>query len=179
MTADVDRHLRACGGFTAVVDQVDPDQWTATALVEHVIGFHEFLLLRPAGERADRPRNDPARRWHATHTAIRAVLASPTRLDLAVDYFDGATRRPRDLLPALTTDVVVHAWDLGRATGGPDRLDPDLCERGLRHLDRTTPAGSALYAAGVPVPEGSDPQAQLLGLLGRDPAWQPLRSSHR
>jgi uncharacterized protein (TIGR03086 family) len=187
VSADVEHHLRACDGFTAVVAQVDPAQWRAAtpcsdwdaaALEEHVIGFHEVLLLRPVGERADRPRSDSARRWLATDAAIRAVLASPARLDVAVDYFDGAIRRPRDLLRALTTDVLVHTWDLGRATDGPDRLDPDLCDRARREVDRTAPGGSALYAAPVPVPQGSDPQAHLLGLLGRDPSWQP-RTSHR
>ena len=191
VTADVENHRRACGGFTAAVDQVDParwaastpcSEWDAAALVEHVIGFHEFLLLRPTGVRADRPRSGPAERWHATGAAIGAVLASPAVLDLAVDYFDGATRRPRDLLRALTSDVLVHTWDLGRATDGPDQLDPELCERALRDADRAAPTAagaSALYAARVPVPEGSDPQTRLLGLLGRDPSWQPLRSADR
>ena len=110
------------------------------------------------------------------------MLASPAVLDLAVDYFDGATRRPRDLLRALSSDVLVHTWDLGRATEGPDQLDPELCERAVRDADRAAPTAagaSALYAARVPVPEGSDPQTRLLGLLGRDPSWQPLRSADR
>ena len=40
------------------------------------------------------------------------------------------------------------------------------------------PMAEMLYASGqygprVPVPEGSDVQTRLLGLIGRDPAWRP------
>ncbi|MDQ1466873.1 MAG: hypothetical protein QOH10_1288, partial [Actinomycetota bacterium] len=54
------RHRRACDGFAGVADRVPAERWTAAtpcsewdarALVEHVIGFHEFLLLRPLGVR--------------------------------------------------------------------------------------------------------------------------------
>jgi uncharacterized protein (TIGR03086 family) len=188
MSADVERHQRACSAFTAIVDLVRPAQWSgptpcsewdAGALVEHVIGFHDFLLLRPAAVRAERPRSDPAQRWRATDAAIRQVLASPAILDRPVEYFDGATRRPREMLPALTTDVLVHTWDLGRAIAGPDRLDPDLCERALRDARRSAQPRqtSALFGPVVPVPEGFDSQSSLLALLGRDPLWQPLRSA--
>lgn len=34
-------------------------EWDARGVLEHVIGFHEvLLLLRPLGIRADRPKND-------------------------------------------------------------------------------------------------------------------------
>ena len=108
------------------------------------------------------------------------MLASPDLLDGPVGYFDGETRRPRELLGALTLDVLVHTWDLARATGGPDRLDPVLCDWAWRDA-RRTPArqASPLYAAPVPVPGGSEPQTHLLGLLGRDPSWAPRPAAPR
>jgi len=190
VSEDAERHRRACVGWTAVVDGVEPgrwevptpcSEWDAGALVEHVIGFHEFLLLRPVGRQADRPRRGPAARWRATDVTIQQLLASPALLDGAVDYFDGATRRPRELLRALTLDVLVHTWDLARATGGPDRLDPELCDWAWRDARRTAPArqASPLYAAPVPVPDEREPQTHLLGLLGRDPSWAPRSAAPR
>ncbi len=157
-----------------------PGVGRAEALVEHVIGFHEFLVLRPAGIRAARPRHDPVRRWHAAAAAIEEALASPA-LDRPADYFDGASRAPRELLGALTTDVLVHTWDLARAVGGADRLDPELCERGLRDAEKASGsrAASGLFGPPVPVPDRADPQARLLGLLGRDPSWRPNRAVGR
>ena len=184
------RHGRACAGFSAVVGLVRPDQWgvatpcsewDARGVVEHVIGFHEFLLLRPVGVRADRPRDDPARRWQATEAAIGRVLAISAVLDRPVEYFDGGTRPPREMLGALTTDVLVHTWDLARAVGVPDGADPALWERALRDARRSASPrqAAALFGPEVPVPDGSDAQACLLGLLGRDPSWLPPAAAPR
>ena len=72
------RHRAAVRGFTRTVEGV-PDEawrrptpcteWDAGALVEHVIGFHEFLLLGPLGVRAHRPRVGSRPRWLATDRA--------------------------------------------------------------------------------------------------------------
>ena len=60
------RHRRACYGFGAVVEQVGErwerpspcPEWDARDVLEHVIGFHEVLLFRPLGIKANRPRDD-------------------------------------------------------------------------------------------------------------------------
>jgi uncharacterized protein (TIGR03086 family) len=91
-------------------------EWDARAIVEHVIGFHDFLLLRPMGVRANRPRTDPTARWDATRTAVFAALDPPGALDQATDLPGGGQSTPRTMLAALTTDVLVHTWDLARAT---------------------------------------------------------------
>jgi uncharacterized protein (TIGR03086 family) len=181
------RHRRACSGFGLVVHAVDPaawdaptpcTEWDAAALVEHVIGFHEFLLLRPAGAHAHRPRHGTAARWDATVSAIDVLLDDPARLALPADYFDGGARRPGDVLDALTGDVLVHTWDLARTVGADDRLDPELSEAAYRSA-LAAPAearrASGLFAAEVPVPGDADVTARLVGLLGRDPGWRPDR----
>ena len=180
----VDRHRRALQGFTAAVQTVEEEGWArptpcpawdVRALVEHVIGFHEFLLLRPLGVRAQRPRAGALQRWWVTDTAIRAALADPAVLGSPAGYFDGATRRPIELLPALATDTLVHTWDLARAVRAPDRLDDDCCRLALGEASRPAgrPQPSAMFAGPVPVPDDAPVQDRLLGLLGRDPAWRP------
>ena len=101
-------------------------EWDARALVEHVIGFHDFLLLRPMGVRANRPRGDPVARWEATRTAIFAALDAPGAIDQATDLPGGGQSTPRRMLAALTTEMLVHSWDLARATDqspAPDVLE--------------------------------------------------------
>jgi uncharacterized protein (TIGR03086 family) len=181
-TTGADEHRAALAGFTAVVRQVPADawhvptpctEWDAAALVEHVIGFHEFLLLAPLGVRAHRPRAGSPARWLATERAIRSVLDDPDTLDPPASYFDGATRRPAELLPALAEDTLVHTWDLARAVGLPDRLDADACERAYANARRRAPdgVGSDLFAQPVAVAADAPVQERLLGLLGRDPQW--------
>src|ERR1700674_3821177 len=109
------RHRVACAGFSRVAELLRPDQWNwptpcpkwdASMIVEHVIGFHEFLILRPLGVRAHRPSSGPAARWAATSKALFATLDAPGALDLTVELPGGGHSSPRVMLAALTTDVL-------------------------------------------------------------------------
>jgi uncharacterized protein (TIGR03086 family) len=178
----VSRHRRACDGFSRVADAFAAEQWSlptpctewdARALVEHVIGFHEFLILRPLGIRANRPRDDAAARWRATADALFAYLETDGALDRSTELPGGGRTSPRQMLGALTTDVLVHTWDLARAGGFEPRLDRDLCERAY---DAAHAAGlgrdDGMFAPEVGVAPDADAATRLVALSGRDPAWQ-------
>jgi uncharacterized protein (TIGR03086 family) len=177
----VARHRRACDEFGRVAAAVREDRWTAPtpcaewdarAVVEHVIGFHEFLLLRPLGVRAQRPRTGPAERWEATSRALFRALADEGVLDRATDLPGGGQSSPRTMLAALTTDVLVHTWDLAVATGVEARLDRALCVIALGQRDPAA-APTSMYAAPVAVPDSTEPCTRLLAASGRDPMWTP------
>ena len=82
MSAPVDRHCRACAGFGQVVAQVGDRwgrpspcaEWDARGVLEHVIGFHDVLLLRPLGAKPQRPKDDPVARWQVTEAAISGLI---------------------------------------------------------------------------------------------------------
>jgi uncharacterized protein (TIGR03083 family) len=162
----VEHHRRACAGFSAVADAVPGDawgaptpcsEWDARALVEHIIGFHEVLLLRLRGIKAHRPREGPAERWRATSDAMVAALEAD-----------------EPVLAALTNDVLVHTWDLGTAIGLESALDPALVTAAVAsvhgvELDRT----SGMFDAEVPVADDADAVAKLVAFYGRDPSWTP------
>jgi uncharacterized protein (TIGR03086 family) len=181
MGVPVANHSQACRGFSAIVAQGEgrwansspcPD-WDAGGIVEHVIGFHDVLLLRPLQVKPVRPKGDPATRWDVTVPSIRIAM------NLATPSADRADRGSdldlARLLPALTTDVLVHTWDLAKAVGVEPRLDPELCETSLRAA-LTNEKGlrsSDMFGPEVPVSEGADPATRLIALLGRDPEWTP------
>jgi uncharacterized protein (TIGR03086 family) len=182
MSGDViDRHLRACDGFSFAVgngtgrwDWPSPcTEWDARGVVEHVIGFHDVLLLRPLGAKPDRPKDDPMARWAVTVPAIASVLLGAND-DLKVTVPDGPDMELARLVPMLTTDVLTHTWDLAKAVGAPVLADPDLCvdaynvaRRNIFSLQK-----SERFAPSVSVPEDADPVTKLVALLGRDPAWR-------
>ena len=87
----------------------------------------------------------------------------------------GRTTELRNLLPTLTTDVLVHTWDLARAVGAPDVLDPELCEIGYARASENSEAlrASNMFGNEVPVPDDAPVQDRMLGLFGRDPGWRP------
>lgn len=177
----IEDHAKARQGFTKVVESVDASRWggqspctdwDARGVVEHVIGFHEALLLKPLGVKADRPREDPVARWKATDAALNEALTDGS-LDQEVNGPMGETT-PRSLLPALTGDVLMHSWDLARAADMDVDLDPDLSASALKMGQKN--AGmlekSGMFGKPVDVPEDAPVQDRMLGQFGRDPAWK-------
>jgi uncharacterized protein (TIGR03086 family) len=167
-------HLAVCRRFGESVhaangkwDRRSPcDAWDARGVLEHVIGFHDVLLLRPLGLKPERPRDDPQPRWQLTYDRLAKAFD-----DRLFERIADARR----LVPNLTRDVLVHTWDLARAIGADDRLDPAWCEHFYTGLpaDPDALAASAMFNAPVAVDEHSDMQSKLLARLGRNPSWQP------
>jgi uncharacterized protein (TIGR03086 family) len=69
----------------------------------------------------------------------------------------------------LAADHLVHAWDLARALGVDDTLDPDAVHAVLEWFGSTEEAYRAAGVIGprVAVPDDADEQSQLLARFGR------------
>jgi uncharacterized protein (TIGR03086 family) len=178
-----DKHRRIAAVFSArtegVLDWAAPTPvagWTAHDVVEHLTTwFPAFLrtgtgIELPAGPAAS---EDPAGAWRSQTDAIQALLDDPGSHEVVFSTSASAPR-PAGGWSVYTSDVFLH-WDLARATGQDDVLDLGMCAQLLAGME---PMAEMLYASGqygprVPVPEGSDVQTRLLGLIGRDPAWRP------
>jgi uncharacterized protein (TIGR03086 family) len=184
-----ERHLAVCRGFGDAVraangkwDRRSPcDAWDARGVLEHVIGFHDVLLLRPLGLKPDRPRDDPQVRWGLTYEALEKAFEPGKRLfERVVDVPQLQGNPPmkldaRAMMPNLTRDVLVHTWDLARAVGADDRLDAQWCEQFYSALpsDPQALSVSGMFDAPVAVSDHSDVQSKLLAWLGRNPSWKP------
>ena len=162
----ITNHRNACAAFSAIVARGDghwsnqspcPD-WDARGVVEHVIGFHDELLLGPTGITPMRPQDDPIARWALTVSAIDAAM------DVASS---------NDLLPALTAEVLAHTWDLAEAIGVDPQLDTELCEVSYDFMraNEEQMRASGLFGSAAPVPHDADAASQLVAFLGRDPEW--------
>lgn len=77
-------------------------------------------------------------------------------------------------------DLVIHGWDLARATGQEHQLDPEEVERmwpAAQEMDERmrTPGAFGpdivVFGPVVEVPAEAPMSDRLLGLLGRDPYW--------
>ncbi|HEY6738220.1 MAG TPA: TIGR03086 family metal-binding protein [Actinopolymorphaceae bacterium] len=151
--------------------------WDARDVVRHLTDWLPGFLASGAG--IDLPRgasvdDDPVAAWQVHCDGVQALLDDPATADreLANPHVG---RLP--LVTAIdrfyTADVFMHTWDLARATGQDDRLDPDFCARllaDMKPMDELLRL-SGQYGARVDVPGDADPQTQLLGFIGRDPSW--------
>lgn len=90
----IDRHLRICRAFGDQVSAVGDNWrspspctgWDARAVLEHVIGFHDVVLLIPFGAKPRRPKDDPQIRWIVTAEAIEQLFQTHAgRFDGLVD----------------------------------------------------------------------------------------------
>lgn len=165
-----ERHLLVCRRFGESVRAADGkwdhrspcEAWDARGVLEHVIGFHDVLLLRPLGLKPDRPRDDPERRWELTYRQLEKAL----ELDIGADA--------AAMLPNVTRDVLIHTWDLARAVGADDRLDTRWCEQFFAALpnDAGALSASGMFDPPIAVAGQADVQSKLLARLGRNPGWR-------
>ncbi|MCX4750827.1 TIGR03086 family metal-binding protein [Kitasatospora sp. NBC_01287] len=157
--------------------------WSVRDLVNHVAAEQlwapELLLGATPAEVGDRFEGDvlgadPAAGWARAAAGARAAFAVPDALALTVHLSYG-DRSALDYCTQLTIDLVVHTWDLARATGQDSHLAPELVEFGLHEVapyaDRL--AATERFAAPVPTAPNADPQTRLLGLVGRHSAPHP------
>jgi uncharacterized protein (TIGR03086 family) len=74
-------------------------------------------------------------------------------------------------------EVVVHGWDIAAATRHDYTCETGLIQAAYAFVQSAVaqdPDGSpGLFGPPVPVPESAPPLDRLIGLTGRDPAWQP------
>lgn len=87
----------------------------------------------------------------------------------------GGVDLPGGIAGAVAVDeLVVHGWDLARATGQEYAPDPAALRASYGFLlaaaeDETR--GGGIFGAVVPVPDDAPLLDRAIGLSGRDPGW--------
>ncbi|MBB5866848.1 uncharacterized protein (TIGR03086 family) [Allocatelliglobosispora scoriae] len=181
-----ERHRRIGGDFTEKVagtgdwDAPSPvPDWTARDVVRHLTEWLPSFLAAgstvrlPSGPSVD---DDPVGAWRTHVDAVQALLDDPATADLSLSNpHIGELPLDRAIDQFYTTDVFLHTWDLARATGQDDRLDPDFCSALLASMEPMDELlrSSGQYGPRVEVPTDADDQAKLIGFIGRDPFWKP------
>ncbi len=184
MSVAADRHRRDAGVFTLRVEGVTDwsvptpvEGWVALDVVDHLVSwFRGFLaaggVVLPEGPPVP---DDPVAAWRHHARAVQALLDDPdadrpfTHPYAGEHALEDATDR------FYTADVLMHSWDLARATGQDDTLDPDRCVElldGMRGIE-TLLRESGQYGPAVPVADDAPVQDRLMAFIGRDPAWRP------
>ena len=91
----------------------------------------------------------------------------------------GGVTMPADRTATVALDeLVLHGWDLARATGQPFRCDPASTAAVLAFTTESAKPQNAAFREGlfgpvVDVPEDAPAFDRALGFAGRDPKWTP------
>jgi uncharacterized protein (TIGR03086 family) len=166
-----------------LVAGVQGDQWTAATgcpgwsvrdLLNHLVGGNEAVaaVLREEvpPDVDDHLGEDPMMAYRRSGEALLAAFAEP-------GVFDKVVTVPAGTVPVAValhlrlTELLVHSWDLARATGQPTTgLPEDLAEQELsfsRVQLEKLPPGRSPFAPPQPVQQGAPAVDRLAGLLGR------------
>ena len=181
-----ERHRQIAATFTDKVqgtadwDAPAPvEGWTARDVVGHLVEWLPSFLAGgssvrlPAVPSVD---DDPIGAWQAHVDAVQALLDNPATAELTLsNRHIGQLALDRAIDQFYTSDVFMHTWDLARATGQYDRLDPEFCALLLAGMEpmEAVIRSSGQYGPKVPVKDDADTQAKMLAFIGRDPQWTP------
>jgi uncharacterized protein (TIGR03086 family) len=114
--------------------------------------------------------------WQAHHDAVQDLLDDPATADrVLTNPHLGEVPLPQAIDRFYTADVFMHTWDLARASGQDDRLDPEFCAvllGGMEPIEELM-RNSGQYGPRVEVPADADAQTRMLGFIGRNPDWKP------
>ena len=179
-----DRYRNVAAGFTRRVAGV-PDNawsnpapcegWVARDVVRHLVEWVPALLS--AGASVTVPAippvdDDPAAAWSALDQALQATLDDPAVSQAAFDHPQAGRHTVEGAIAMfILPDVLVHTWDLARATGLDETLDPDEVHTlvaGMEPHDEML-RQSGHYGPRIDVPADADEQTRLIAFLGRRP----------
>jgi uncharacterized protein (TIGR03086 family) len=179
--------------MAAVIDAIRPEQaslptpcteWDVRFLVRHVAArdLRNFIVAAH-GDNVDwlAPPDELPEDWSRAFRDGAQLLMETWRSgdpDRPVPLPGGGEVPLSSRADQQIAELVVHAWDLVKATGqGVDGLDPALAERALawsHRLLRPEHRGPGkAFGVEVPVPEDAPILDRLAGWFGRDPGWTP------
>jgi len=182
---------RAIGSTAEIVKTVRIDQagaatpcteWDVRDLLNHVIGtlwLSEALFTDRAPRYpmapgalppADLAGDDPAAAYAEACTAALTAAAADDNLTRVHPTPLGDMPGPA-LAGFTTLDILVHGWDLAKATGQPAGLDDAMAAHVLAFAEQAVTQDTRAPRIGpaVPVPAGAPLTDRLVAFLGRQP----------
>jgi uncharacterized protein (TIGR03086 family) len=156
-------------GASEKLDAKTPcDGWDVRTLLNHMLETQRYFLNSGRGEDASLPSpippamlsDDPAADFEAVRRAMLDAYAEA-----------GTIEKTGPALGVAFSDLLVHTWDLARATGQDETMPAGLAAAAyeLVHGKFTDEQRKGVFKPEVPIGDDSSPQDRLLAYTGRDP----------
>ena len=162
--------------------------YTLGDLVEHVGGAASAFTgaaVKDLGDATSQgPSGDASRLGDDWRTRIPRDLAALADAWRHADAWTGMTKAggvdlPGEVAGLVALDeIVIHCWDVARATGQPYDCDTPSLEAVNAFVSQFSEPGqeearAGLFGPVVEVPDDAPLLDRVIGLTGRDPAWSP------
>lgn len=180
MSTESSLYVRVAHHFGEVLSQVADEQWTndtpcvewnVTELTSHVIATHQRVYAMVdardvPGLRAEAPTSE---RWTSVTSAMIDALNDASVAEQLVRARTGEQSFSSVIEGLLMFDTLCHTWDLARAVGADETLDPDAVR--VAH-ERLAPVSDAIrgpggFAAAIEPNSRADAQCRFLNFVGR------------
>lgn len=179
-------YVRAMAATQRYMDGVRADQWHASTpntewdvkqVANHIIGenlwagelFHGKSIAEVGNKfDGDVAGSDPAAAYRASVSVATDAVTAPGAMEavchLSFGDFSGA-----DYSAQLFLDLLIHGWDIAKATQQDTRLPPDLVEACIPIAEQITAIArsTGVYGDELPVSPEANRQTKLLALVGR------------
>ena len=192
---DLEKYEMAMRAADRVIRDITPDQygastpcseWDVRQLVNHLV-FGNWMFARAAGgervaiegdeddgdddELPDMLGDDPPMAFRDSADAVVAAWRRPGAVE-QVCHLPFADLPGAAAMRIHFKDVVTHTWDLARATGQDEDIDPELASEALeisRAVVNDELRELGAFAPAVDVGDDAPVHHQLVGFLGRTP----------
>ena len=188
---DLEPAARRLGALLEEIDDTSLDRPTPCPeyclgdLLAHVGGF--AMAFRAAATKTGAelaggaPAGDASRLPADWRTRIPQDLVAMAQAWRDPEAWTGMTQAGGVELPGEVAglvaldELVIHGWDVARASGQPYAAEPEELEAVRAFVapmaDAPPEERAGLFGPPVPVPDDAPELDRILGLTGRDPAW--------
>jgi uncharacterized protein (TIGR03086 family) len=181
MSEVLERYERITGQFADRVravpagawDNPSPcEGWTARDVVGHLTewipGF--FGAQGVAFPAVPSVQDDPVAAWDTVQNTVANALADPALASkpVATPFSTQSLADTVDMI--VTGDVFTHTWDLARATGQDETLDPEQLQRmivAMGAMPEEALRSDGMFGPAIDVPDDADDQTKFLAYVGR------------
>jgi len=161
--------LDRVSGATDQLDAGTPcDEWDVRTLLDHVLETQRYFATSARGGDASPPSptppptlsDDPVADVRHAREEVLAAFGEP-----------GAIDKTGPALGIAFSDLLLHTWDLARATGQDATIPEGLADSAyeLVHGKFTDEQRKGLFKPELPVPPDASAEDRLLAYTGRDP----------
>lgn len=163
-------------------------EWTVAALLDHLMGL-SYVFTQAARKRTDVPGTSDAppeptaqhlsRHWRSRLPALLEELSTAWKDPSAwrgTSQAGGVTMPAAALGTVAMNELIMHSWDLARATGQEYAADPRILLALMEFLAQGPAEGTpGLFGPVVPADSDDSLIEQAVAMAGRDPRWRPPR----